>query len=115
MEAGPAPVPPTSLPPLWASTVPSDVPPPSGGSIPPSAASLFVRPAGFRVIVLSLFSGIGGLEHSLVGNGFNGSDVLVLAFESSAVCRLILASIDITPASSIISQAQDSSGTAGPV
>ena len=104
-----------SVPPLWTSSVPSAASPPSGGSISPSADSLFIRPEGFRVIVLSLFSGIGGLEHSLIRLGFNGSDVLVLAFESSAVCQLILASIDITPASSIISQAQDSSGTAGPV
>ena len=79
----------------------------------PSAASLFVGPGAFRIVVISLFSGIGGFERSLVDLRFNQRDVLVLAFESSVPCRAVLAASSLDPATSIISDAVDTSGLQG--
>ena len=65
--------------------------------------------------MLSLFAGIGGLEHSLGKLDLLRPGVLIISFDIMEACRSVLSAIDVSPATSIVSLLPDQHGRSGSV
>jgi hypothetical protein len=76
---------------------------------------LFVHPAKFTVVVLSLFAGIGGLEHAMETAHLHADHTLIISFETSIACQALLRRTPSRPSTIIVSTAVDHHGKPGSV